>query len=57
MNTLKRMAAVLVTLMLLLGWSPAPQSAGGAVLIPSALAAGSPIKAPTTKPAQAPEPN
>ena len=57
MNTLKRMATVLVALALLLGWFPAPQSAGGAVLIPSALAAGSPIKAPTTKPAQAPEPN
>ena len=56
MNTLKRMATALVALALLLGWFPAPQSVGGAVLIPSALAAGSPIKAPTTKPAQAPAP-
>ena len=56
MNTLKRMATALVALALLLGWFPAPQSAGGAVLIPSALAAGSPVTAPTTKPAQAPAP-
>ena len=49
MNTLKRMAAVLVALMLLLGWSPAPQSAGGTVLILSAQAAGSPSEAPVTK--------
>ena len=56
MNTLKRMATVLVALALLLGWFPAPQSAGGAVLIPSALAAGSPVTAPTTEPAPAPKP-
>ena len=55
MNTLKRMATALVALALLLGWFPAPQSAGGAVLIPSALAAGSPVTAPTTKPAPAPK--
>ena len=54
MNTLKRMATALVALALLLGWFPAPQSAGGAVLIPSALAAGSPVTAPTTKPAPKP---
>lgn len=56
MNTLKRMAAVLVALMLLLGWSPAPQSAGGSVLILSAQAAASPVTAPTTEPAPAPKP-
>lgn len=56
MNTLKRMATVLVALALLLGWFPAPQSAGGAVLIPSALAAGSPVTAPTTEPEPAPTP-
>lgn len=56
MNTLKRMATALVALALLLGWFPAPQSAGGAVLIPSALAAGSPVTAPTTEPAPAPKP-
>lgn len=56
MNTLKKMATVLVALALLLGWFPAPQSAGGAVLIPSALAAGSPVTAPTTEPAPAPKP-
>ena len=56
MNTLKRKATVLVALALLLGWFPAPQSAGGAVLIPSALAAGSPVTAPTTEPAPAPKP-
>ncbi len=56
MNTLKRMATVLVALALLLGWFPAPQSAGGAVLIPSALAAGSPVTAPTTEPEPTPTP-
>lgn len=48
MNTLKRMAAVLVALMLLLGWSPAPQSAGGTVLILSAQAEESPSQAPVS---------
>ena len=55
MNTLKKMAAVLVALVLLLSSSPALQSAGGSVLIPSAQAATSPNKAPVTKPKTTPK--